>query len=117
MLWGAVAGDSFAMPEAYAFIPINSRGDPNYGPPPDALNTIMQRIQDTGVVIVVRGFLRSVVADVLKADGVKDVVVGPMANRGQMVAFFTDLFGRPPAQIDGVQLWRDVDRAGVAPAS
>ena len=117
MLWGAVAGDSFAMPEAYAFIPINSRGDPNYGPPPDALNTIMQRIQDTGVVIVVRGFLRSVVADVLKADGFKDVVVGPMANRGQMVAFFTDLFGRPPAQIDGVQLWRDVDRAGVAPAS
>ena len=112
-----VAGDSFAMPEAYAFIPINSRGDPNYGPPPDALNTIMQRIQDTGVVIVVRGFLRTVVADVLKADGVKDVVVGPMANRGQMVAFFTDLFGRPPAQIDGVQLWRDVDRAGVVPAS
>jgi len=116
MLWGAVAGDAFGMPEAYAFVPLNKAGDPNYGPPPDALNTIMQKIQDTGVAIVVRGALRPQVATALKADGVQDVVVGPMNTRGQMVAFFTDLFGRPPAQIDGVQLWRNVDRAGIVAA-
>jgi len=116
MLWDAVAGDSFSMPEAYAFVPRNGAGDAGYGPPPDPLNSTMQRIQDTGALIVVRGAERAKVADVLKADGVKHVVVGPMAYRGQMVAFFTDLFGRPPTQTGGVQLWRDVDRAGVVPA-
>lgn len=115
MLWAAVAGDSFRMPEAYAFVPGDAAGHASFGPPANALTSLMQQIQDTGVVIVVRDPLRSVVANVLVADGVQDVVVGPMANRGQMVAFFTDLFGRPPVDIDGVQLWRNVDRQGVAP--
>jgi hypothetical protein len=43
------------------------------------------------------------------------VIVGPMQNRKQMVVFFTDLFGRPPLEVDGVQIWRDVDRFGVVP--
>jgi hypothetical protein len=42
------------------------------------------------------------------------VIVGPMPYRKQMVGFFTDLFGRPPEEIDGVQVWTDVRRLGVA---
>jgi hypothetical protein len=50
----------------------------------------------------------------LRDASVSAVVVGPMNNRRQMVGFFTDLFGRPPEEVGGVELWRDVDRAGVS---
>ena len=33
-----------------------------------------------------------------------------------MIAFFSDLFGRPPEEVDGVWIWRDVDSHGVTPA-
>jgi hypothetical protein len=52
--------------------------------------------------------------DLVGAD-VRHVVVGPMDHGGQMAAFFEDLLGRPPEEVDGVLLWRDVDARGVAP--
>jgi hypothetical protein len=45
-------------------------------------------------------------------NGITDVIVGPMDHRAAMVAFFTDLFGRPPQEADGVQLWRGVGAPG-----
>jgi hypothetical protein len=71
-------------------------------------------IQDTGVTVVVRGAARQQAAQDLRNASVADVVVGPMNNRRQMVSFFTDLFGRPPEEVGGVEIWRNVDRAGVS---
>lgn len=115
MLWTAVAGGGVRMPEAYAFIPA-ADGTPMYGPPATNLSSIMEQIQDTGVVIVARGAERTAVAGELRRLTIAAVIVGPMDKRGQMVAFFTDLFGRSPQDIDGVQLWANVQQEGVAPA-
>jgi len=64
------------------------------------------------VSLVARGAVRDQVFRDIAATGIKDVVVGPMNHRDQMVGFFTDLFGRPPAEVSGVQLWRGVAGAG-----
>ena len=72
----------------------------------------MERIQDDGVTLVAAGEVRDQVFRDIAAAGITDVVVGPMDHREQMVHFFTDLFGRPPVEVDGVQLWRGVTGAG-----
>ena len=115
MLWTAIAGAGVRMPEAYAYIP-DAGGAPMYGPPGNALSQIMEQIQDTGVVIVARGPERDAVAADLRRLQIQDVIVGPMDQRGQMIAFFTDLLGRKPRDVDGVQLWGNVQQEGVAPA-
>jgi hypothetical protein len=74
----------------------------------------MEAIQDRGQAIVAGGQVRAEVAADLRTKGVRDVVVGPMDHHNEMVGFFADLFGRPPESVDGVQLWRDVDRQGVS---
>ena len=114
MLWAAVAGGGVRMPEAYAFIPA-ADGSPMYGPIGTTLTRTMESIQDTGVVIIVRGPVRDQVAQDLRTLGVQDVIVGPMDNRDQMIAFFTDLFGRSPRVVEGVQIWSQIQQAGVAP--
>jgi hypothetical protein len=115
MLWAAVAGDAFSMPDAYAHIP-QADGTTGYGPTTTQLSSAMEIIQDSGVTIAARGAVRGQIAQDLRADAVSDVVVGPMSNRTQMVAFFTDLFGRPPEEVDGVELWRFVEALGVVRA-
>jgi hypothetical protein len=39
------------------------------------------------------------------------VIVGPMHNEQQEVDLFTQLLGRPPAFVDGVYVWWDVQFA------
>jgi hypothetical protein len=116
MLWAAVAGDGFRMPEAYAYVP-QTNGTAGYGPPETQLSSVMETIQDKGVTVVVRGAARTQVGKDLQAASIHDVIVGPMNDRRQMVAFFTDLFGRAPAEVDGVEIWRDVDTNGVSSRS
>ena len=72
----------------------------------------MERIQDDGVTMVAGGAVREQVFRDIAAAGITDVIVGPMNHREQMVGFFTDLFGRSPVEVDGVQLWRDVSGGG-----
>ena len=110
MLWSAVAGDRPRLYEAYAYVP-DADGNPRYGPPPTQLTAIMERIQDDGVTMVAGGAVREQVFRDIEAAGITDVIVGPMDHREQMVAFFSDLFGRPPVEVDGVELWRDVSGA------
>jgi hypothetical protein len=107
MLWAAVAGNRPRLYEAYAYVP-DEDGEPRYGPAPTQLTRIMERIQDDGVTLVARGAVREQVLRDIADNGITDVIVGPMDHREQMVVFFTDLFGRPPAEVDGVQLWRGV---------
>lgn len=111
MLWAAVAGNRPRLYEAYAFVP-DVDGTPRYGPPPTQLTRIMETIQDDGVGVVARSEVREQVLRDIADRGITDVIVGPMDHRAEMVAFFTDLFGRPPEEADGVQLWRGVDEPG-----
>ncbi len=111
MLWAAVAGNRLRLYEAYAYVP-DADGNPRYGPAPTQLTLIMERIQDDGVTLVARGEVRDQVFRDIAANGITDVIVGPMDHREQMVVFFTDLFGRPPVEVDGVQLWRGASGGG-----
>ena len=111
MLWAAMAGDRPRLYEAYAYVP-DADGNPRYGPAPTQLTAIMERIQDDGVTMVAGGAVREQVFRDIAAAGITDVIVGPMDHREQMVGFFTDLFGRPPVEVDGVQLWRGVSGGG-----
>jgi hypothetical protein len=110
MLWAAVAGDRPRMVEGYAYVP-TADGSPSYGPPSTQLTTIMDAIQDRGVFIVARGAVRDRALQDIADAGITDVVVGPMESRPQMVAFFTDLLGRPPVEFQGLEIWHDVSPA------
>lgn len=114
MLWAAIAGDEPRMVEGYAYVP-RPDGSAGYGPNPTQLFSIMETIQDRDVLLVARGAVRAAVAADLRTKGVTDVIVGPMDRATAMVAFFSDLFGRPPEAVDGVWIWRDVDTRGVSP--
>jgi hypothetical protein len=114
MIWAATAGDEPRMYEAYAYVP-SPDGTPRYGPVPTELSRTMQAIQDEGSTIVVRGAVRDQIARDLEGAGIAVVIVGPMPNRLQMVAFFSDLFDRPPREVDGVELWTGVAETGVQP--
>ncbi|MDT4944547.1 MAG: hypothetical protein QOH14_1280, partial [Pseudonocardiales bacterium] len=114
MIWAATAGDEPRMYEAYAYVP-SPDGTPRYGPVPTELSRTMQAIQDEGSTIVVRGAVRDQIARDLEGAGIAVVIVGPMPNRSQMVDFFSDLFGRPPREVDGVELWTGVAATGVQP--
>jgi len=117
MLWAAIAGDEPRMVEAYAYVP-RPDGSAGYGPNPNQLFTIMEAIQDAAsdLAIVARGAVRTEVDADIRAKGITDVIVGPMVRTRPMIAFFSDLFGRPPQEVDGVWIWHDVDTHGVTPA-
>jgi hypothetical protein len=114
MIWAAAAGNEPRMHEAYAYVPA-ADGSPRFGPPPTQLTQIMEAIQDQGAAIVARAAVRDQVGRDLEAARISVVIVGPMANRTQMVGFFTDLFGHPPIEVDGVELWKGIDASGVSP--
>jgi hypothetical protein len=115
MIWAAATGNEVRMAEAYAKVALPD-GSVSIGPASTELTDIMERIQDDGEAVVARGAVRDQVAVDLKSTSIAHVIVGPMRHRQLMVAFFTDLFARPPLEVDGVELWRDVDVSAVGPA-
>jgi hypothetical protein len=66
-------------------------------------------IQQRGAWLVARGEIRAQVAADLKAADVRHVIVGPTQHWRQMLAFFTDLFGRAPEIVDEIAIWRDIN--------
>jgi len=114
MIWAAATGDEVRMAEAYAKVALPD-GRVSIGPASSKLTDIMERIQDRGDLFQARAADRDQIARDLRSARIAHVIVGPMPHRELMVAFFTDLFARPPLEVDGVQLWRDVDVSGVGP--
>ena len=55
--------------------------------------------------------LRDQVQRELKAWHVQTVIVGPMANQANMVAFITRVLARAPIQTGGVYAWEGLDPA------
>ncbi|BBX73039.1 hypothetical protein H7H78_19200 [Mycobacterium shinjukuense] len=112
MLWAAQADYGLRMPQAYAYMP-QPDGGTNSGPPATRLSKIMLAIQQGETSLVARGEARAQVAATLRFTGVRHVIVGPMPAWQAMIAFFTDLFGRPPDRVGEIAIWRDVNVRGV----
>lgn len=115
MLWAAQTDYGLRMPEAYAYMP-GPDGTTADGPPPTRLTTIMRTIQSGRQVPLARGETRAQVAANLQYGDIRHVIVGPMQAWQPMLAFFTDLFGRPPERVGGIAIWRDVNVWGVVAA-
>lgn len=107
MLWSAIAEAKPRMYEGYVYVPA-ADGRPRYGPRPGALAKLMIQVQDHGVVAPLTAEQRAAAVVELREAQVSVVIVGPLKYRVEMLALFTDLFRRPPIEVDGVQLWRDV---------
>ena len=107
MVWAAEAGYRLRMPEAYAYVP-QPNGGTYSGPPQSQLTFTMFVIQQRGAWLVARGAIRAQIAADLKDADVRHVIVGPTEHWRQLLAFFTDLFGRAPEIVDEVAIWRDI---------
>ncbi|MDP7704404.1 DUF3488 domain-containing protein [Mycobacterium sp. TY815] len=111
MLWAAETDYGLRMPEAYAYMP-QPDGGTRPGPPATRLFSVMVAIQE-GTSLVARGEIRDQVSADLARAGVRHVIVGPTRGWQEMIAFFSDLFGRAPDYVGEIAIWRDVDVQGV----
>jgi hypothetical protein len=116
MVWQALSGMRFRMPEGYYQGPGPGRTR-LYGPAPSATSALMERIWAQGSAPALDGGLRRRIAAELRAWGVRDVVVGPMSHEELMTAVMTSLLGRPPRLWGPVAVWTGVDAAQVVPDS
>jgi hypothetical protein len=108
MLWQALSGMRFRMPEGYYQGP-DRQGRRIYGPAPSTTAAAMEAIWATGRAQPLNRALRRGIAADLMAWSVRDIVVGPMPHQAEMTAFMTALTGRAPLQSGGVELWIHVD--------
>ena len=107
MLWAAHAESRPRMYEGYVYVP-DAEGRPRYGPPPGRLARTMMEVQDHGTRPMLTDEERAEAIEELTDVGVTVVIIGPLRYRAEMIELFTDLLGGPPIEVDGVQLWRDV---------
>jgi hypothetical protein len=108
MLWQALSGMRFRMPEGYFQGP-DLHGRRIYGPAPSTTSRVMEAIWATGSARPLSAELRRGIAADLMAWSVRDILVGPMPHRAEMTAFMIALTGRPPVESGGVALWTHVD--------
>jgi hypothetical protein len=116
MLWQAQAGMWFKMPGGY-FVGPGPDGGTLREAPPTTTSRVLDRIRRGGRPPALTPALRRWIAADLARWRVASVVLGPMPNRRAMTGFLTDLLGRPPEQLAGVELWRDAAVARPAPLS
>ncbi|HYM49242.1 MAG TPA: hypothetical protein VET65_01600 [Candidatus Limnocylindrales bacterium] len=102
MLWQAASGMAFRMPEGYAFVP-----GPSPNPPPTAIGIRMVEIEQRGGSALTPAERETMLQD-LHAWQVRTVIIGPMAHRADMVAFFRTLLAQEPVQQDGVVVFAGV---------
>ncbi|MBO0836292.1 MAG: hypothetical protein J2P28_12420, partial [Actinobacteria bacterium] len=105
MLWQAVAGYRFKMPEGDAFVP-----GPTLGPPPSPLQTTLTRLDAGRSVSRSEADLARTRAELSQAR-VQSVVAGPSPGHDRIVRYLTLVLGRPPAYSGGVDVWWDVPAA------
>jgi hypothetical protein len=111
MVWQAQAGMWFKMPGGY-FVGPGPDGGTLREAPPTTTSRALARIQRGERPPDLTPALRRRIAGDLVRWRVASVVLGPMPHRRVMARFLTDLLGRPPERLAGVELWR---QATVAP--
>jgi hypothetical protein len=103
--WQAVSNFRYRMIGGYVFVP-GPRGPSN--PPLTLLSAKMYAIQSGNQDGSLTNSTRSALLAELTQDDVRTVVVGPTPHRDVMVAFMTNLTGRPPQEDQGVEVWWNV---------
>jgi hypothetical protein len=111
MVWQAEAGMRFKMPGGY-FVGPDPDGGVLHEAPPTTTALALGRIQRGGRPPELTPALRRQIAEDLARWEVGSVVLGPMSHRRIMAGFLTELLGRPPERLAGVEVWGD---ATVAP--
>jgi hypothetical protein len=113
MVWQTEAGMRFKMPGGY-FVGPDASGGALHEAPPTATSNALDHIQRGGRPPDLTPALRRQIAQDFARWGVRSVVLGPMPHRRVMAGFLTDLLGRPPDRLAGVEMWAD---ATVAPTT
>jgi hypothetical protein len=111
MRWQADAGMWFKMPGGY-FAGQGTDGAVREAPP-SATSLTLNRIERGGRPPQLTPALREELARDFASWRVRSVVLGPMPHRQAMAGFLSDLLGRAPERVAGVELWAS---ARVAPA-
>ena len=78
---------------------------PGTARPANDLTRMMVEIQDNGTALLATGEDRQRALAALAETGATHVIVGELRYRDEMVAFFTDLLGAAPDEVDGVAIW------------
>jgi hypothetical protein len=112
MVWQAEAGMWFKLPGGY-FVGPDPGGGVLHEAPPTTTSLTLGRIQRGGRPPDLTSELRRQIAEDFARWEVGSVVLGPMRHRRVMARFLTELLGRPPERLAGVEMWGD---ATVAPA-
>jgi hypothetical protein len=107
MIWQAEAGLWFRMPGGYFIGPQRDSDLPRFDANPTLASNDFQRIYQGRPAPRLTAARRRLLAADFVRWRVGSVVVGPMPNQAVMVGYLTELLGRPPQTVDGVQLWHD----------
>jgi hypothetical protein len=106
MVWQAEADMWFKMPGGY-FVGPDPGGGARHDAPPTTTSVTLNRIQGGRRPPELTPALRQQMAEDFATWRVGSVVLGPMANRNVMAGFLTELLGRRPETVGGVEVWRD----------
>jgi hypothetical protein len=104
MLWQAEAGMWFKMPGGY-FVAQGPDGAALREAPPSTTSRILIQLQRGGRAPELTPALRRELAQDFARWRVRSVVLGPMPHRQAMAGFLSDLLGRAPERVAGVELW------------
>jgi hypothetical protein len=107
MLWQAVAGMRFRMPEGYATGP-DANGKFSFLPIPTPLSQRMEMIEQGHQPEPLTAKVRADLLAEMRRDPVQTVIAGPFSEHDHMVTFFTRLLGVKPERVGGVDVWWDV---------
>jgi hypothetical protein len=113
MRWQADAGMWFKMPGGY-FAGQGADGAAVREAPPSTTSLALNRIERGARPPRLTPALREELARDFARWRVRSVVLGPMPHRQVMAGFLSDLLGRAPERVAGVELWAN---ARVAPAT
>jgi hypothetical protein len=105
MVWQAEAGMWFKMPGGY-FVGPDPGGGARHDAPSTTTAKALVRAQ-AGQAPKLTPALRTAIAEDFATWRVASVVLGPTPHRQVVAEFLTELLGRPPEDVGGVQLWRD----------
>ena len=108
MRWVALSGLAFTVPRGYFMGPVNPPADDtgSWNAPRRFTSDLLWRVREYGEVpAIAAADRRAFTADLMYWRAGVVVLVPDSRNGAQLRATLTDLFGRPPQRVGGVELW------------